>query len=74
MDQRWINIPWISDAYERGVEEFIQFAQHHAVSNHNGVKIRCSCFNCWIGKILSIFEIREQLVCDGFLKNYTTWT
>ena len=23
---------------------------------------------------MSFFEIREHLLCDGFLKNYTTWT
>jgi len=26
------------------------------------------------GRILSVSEIREHLLCDGFLKNYTTWT
>ena len=37
MDRSWINTPRISDAYEKGVEEFLQFAQHNAISNHNGV-------------------------------------
>jgi len=26
MDQSWINTPRISDAYEKGVEEFLQLA------------------------------------------------
>jgi len=56
------------------VEEFLQFAHHNVVSNHNGVRIRCPCVNCLNGRILSVSEIREHLLCDGFLKNYTTWT
>jgi len=74
MDRSWINTPRISDAYEKRVEEFLQFAQQNAFSNHNGVKIRCPCVNCLNGRILSVFKIRDHLLCDGFLKNYTTWT
>jgi len=40
MDMSWINAQ-ISDAYERGVKEFIQFAEHNVVGNHNGVRIWC---------------------------------
>ena len=47
---------------------------HNAISNHNRVKIRCPCVNCLNGMILSVSEIREHLLCDVFLKNYTTWT
>jgi len=25
------------------------------------------------GRILDVVEIREHLLCYGFLKNYTTW-
>ena len=28
MDRSWINTSRISDTYEKGVEEFIQFAEH----------------------------------------------
>jgi len=45
MDWSWINTPQISDAYEKGVEEFLPFSQHNVVSNHNGVRIRCPCVN-----------------------------
>jgi len=74
MDRSWINTLRISDAYEKGIEEFLQFAQHYSISNYNGVKIKCLCVNCLNGRILSVSEIREHLLCDGFLKNYTTWT
>ena len=74
MDRSWINTPWISDAYEKGVDEFIQFALHNVVSFNNGVRIRRPCVNCLNGRILSVSEIREHHLCDGFLKIYTTWT
>ena len=33
MDRSWISTLRISDAYEKGVEEFLQFTQHIVVSN-----------------------------------------
>ena len=73
MDRSWINTPRIIDAYEKEVEEFLHFGQHNAVSNDNGVTIRCPCVNCLNERILSISEIREHILCDGYLKNCTTW-
>jgi len=29
--------------------------------------------NCLNERIMYVVEIREHLVCDGFLKNYATW-
>jgi len=66
MDRSSINTPQISDAYEKGVEEFIQFAEHNVVSCNNGVRIRCPCVNCLNGRILSVSKIREHLLCDRF--------
>jgi len=75
MDQNWINFVRISDEHKRGVEEFIQFAQHNANnSGHDGAKIRCWCVNYLNGRILDVKIIREHLLCDGFLRYYTTWT
>jgi len=43
MDRNWINYVRISDEYERGVEEFIQFAQPNAInSGHDGSKDQVS--------------------------------
>jgi len=68
MDRDWINSVRISDEYERGVEEFIQFAQRNANnSGHDGVKFRCSCINCLNGNRLNVNKIREHILCDGFL-------
>ena len=74
MDRSWINTPRVSDAYEKGVEEFIQFTEHNVVSSNNGVIIRSPCVNFLNGRILSVSEIGEHLLCVGFLKSYTTWT
>jgi len=75
MDRNWINVVRISDEYERGVEEFIQFAQRNANnSSLDGAKIRCPCVNCLNGRILDVKIVREHLLCDGFLRSNTTWT
>jgi len=75
MDRNWINFVHITDEYERGVEEFIQFAQRNVIdSGHDGAKIRCPCVNCLNGRILDVNIMREHLLCDGFLRSYSTWT
>jgi len=75
MDRNWTNYVRISDKYERGVEEFIQFAQRNAInSGHDGAKIRCSCVNGLNGRILDVNIMREDLLSDEFLQSYTTWT
>jgi len=75
MNRNWINFVCISDEYERGVEEFIQFAQCNANnSGHDGVKISCSSVNCLNGRRLDVKKIREHLLCDELLRSYTTWT
>jgi len=75
MDRNWIISLRISDEYERGVEEFIQFAQRNANnSGHDGATMRCPCIKCLNGRILDAKIIREHLLYDGFLRSYTTWT
>ena len=66
MDQNWINSLPISDKYERGVEEFIQFAQRNAInSGHDGAKIRCSYINCLNVRILDV-KITSTCYVMGF--------
>jgi len=75
MDRNWINFVRISDEYERGVEKVIQFSQRNVNnSGHDGAKIRCLCVNCLNGRILNVKKIREHLLCDMFLRSFTTWT
>jgi len=68
MDRSWINLSRISDDYERGVEEFIEFAQRHDGSAKYRGKMRCPCVNCLNERILDVVEIRDHLLCNGFLK------
>jgi len=70
MDRNWINFVRISDEYE-----FIQFVQRNANNRgHDGAKSRFLCVNCLNGRILDVKKINEHLLCDGFLRSYTTWT
>jgi len=71
IDRSWINASQISNVYKKGVEDFLEFAKR------NGAAINgryCLCVKCVNLKRLDIEMILEHVLCDGFLKNYTTWT
>jgi len=72
MDRSWINVNRISDVYEKGVEDFLEFAKRNTAAI-NG-RYYCPSVKCVNLKRLDIELIREHVLCDGFLKNYTTWT
>ena len=61
----------ISDEYENGVEQFLQFTQQNAESR--GGKFFCPCVNCVNGRRQSVNEIRSHLICDGNISSYTKW-
>ena len=73
MDRDWINLPHISAEYKNGVAEFIKFAQRYEGRSDDEVKFRCPCVNCLNGRKLNATQVREHLICDGFLRNYTLW-
>jgi len=58
--------------YENGVEEFLEYAKQNGVAINR--RYYCPCVNCLNGKRLHIHLIGEHILCDGFFKNYTTWT
>jgi len=72
MGQSWINASRISDVYDKGVEDFLEFAEWNGARIN--VRYYCRCVNCVNGRRLDIKMIRKHVICDGFLKNYTTWT
>jgi len=74
MDRDWISLPRISAEYENEVEEFIKFAQRYEGRSDDEMKFRCPCVNCLNGRKLNATQVREHLICDGFLKSYTIWT
>ncbi|KAH1233938.1 hypothetical protein GmHk_09G026264 [Glycine max] len=71
MNRSWIQAPRISDEYEKGVEDFLEFVQQHAPVL--GEKYFCPCVNCVNGRRHSLDDIRSHLICDGFSQSYTNW-
>ena len=67
----WMTRPRISDEYDNGVEDFLQFAKHNAAPI--GGLYLCPCVNCLNGRRQSLDDIRTHLICDGISPNYTKW-
>ncbi|GJN10119.1 hypothetical protein PR202_ga28183 [Eleusine coracana subsp. coracana] len=58
-------------AYKQGVNSFLAFAfRNSAIGN----KVLCPCRKCVNSFWQEAGEVREHLICDGFLKGYRTWT
>jgi len=65
MDRNWINFVRISDEYEREVEDLYNLRNEIIMvmmKQRSGI---CA---------LTVKIIKEHLLCDGFLRSYTTWT
>ncbi|WVZ71931.1 hypothetical protein U9M48_020459, partial [Paspalum notatum var. saurae] len=57
-------------AYLQGVNSFLSYAfKNSAVGN----KILCPCKKCVNSFWRESSDVREHLICDGFVKGYTTW-
>ena len=61
----------ISDEYENGVEQFLQFTERNAASL--GGNFYCPCVKCVNGRRQSVNEIRSHLICHDTIQNYTKW-
>nr|KYP61486.1 hypothetical protein KK1_015976 [Cajanus cajan] len=72
LDRSWIRAPRVSEQYETRVEYFIEYVIRNGNDDMNG-KFFCPCVNCCNEIRLELDVIREHLLCDGFLKNYTRW-
>lgn len=70
MDKSWLNQPRFTTAYKDGVRDFLQFAMRNAFSNG---KIMCPCIRCVNCSQQTLEIVREHLICDGFMRGYTTW-
>eukprot|EP00256_Glycine_max_P069195 XP_025983790.1 uncharacterized protein LOC100791086 [Glycine max] len=71
MDRSWMKAKRISDEYENGVEQFLQFTQLNAESLRGNYF--CPCVKCLNGRRQSVDEIRSHLICYGIIPNYTKW-
>jgi len=56
--------------YLQGVNGFLAFAFSNSAV---GSKILCPCRKCVNSFWKEASEVREHLICDGFLKGYRTW-
>jgi hypothetical protein len=57
-------------AYLQGVNSFLAFAFRNSAV---GRKILCPCTTCVNSFWKEAGEVREHLICDGFLKGYKIW-
>jgi len=48
--------------------------QRYEGRSDDEVKFRCPCVNCLNERKLNATQVREHLICDGFLRSYTIWT
>ncbi|KAJ4910808.1 Transposase-associated domain protein [Raphanus sativus] len=69
MDKSWIYKPRLSEAYTDGVDAFLEFA----FGNIQVEKLKCSCNRCSLYTPRTRIEIRDHLICYGFMKSYTNW-
>ncbi|KAK2435285.1 hypothetical protein QL285_020358 [Trifolium repens] len=84
MDRTWMRANRLSDEYEQGVMEFLQFAEDNLPPESNAKKnippksnvlFLCPCVLCANKKPeLDKEEIKSHLICNGICQNYTRWT
>ena len=56
--------------YLQGVNNFLAFAFSNSAVDK---KILCPCRKCVNSFWKEASEVREHLICDGFLRGYRTW-
>ncbi|XP_006588181.1 uncharacterized protein [Glycine max] len=71
MDRSWMKRPRITEEYENGVEDFLQFSKQIA-RDFRGVYF-CPCVKCLNGRQQSLDDIRTHLICDGICPTYRRW-
>ncbi|XP_028056511.1 uncharacterized protein LOC114260562 [Camellia sinensis] len=70
MDKTWMYRSRLSDAYQKGVDMFLNFAFTNASYED---KIICPCIKCGLTLPVTQSVAYDHLVCDGFTKGYTKW-
>uniref|UniRef100_A0A8R7QUJ0 Transposase-associated domain-containing protein n=1 Tax=Triticum urartu TaxID=4572 RepID=A0A8R7QUJ0_TRIUA len=70
MDRSWMDAPRHTEKYLQGLAKFLGFAfNKSSVEN----KILCPCKNCVNSYWREESEVREHLVCEGFVDGYKKW-
>ena len=70
MDRDWIKANRMSKAYEKGVENFLEFAKNNCVDPN---EVSCPCANCFNLKNHTVAEIEDHLYLNGIDQTYTRW-
>ncbi|XP_073226306.1 uncharacterized protein [Cicer arietinum] len=71
MNRSWMNANRLSEEYEKGVEEFLQFALKKLPESKG--RFYCPCVICLNENTLHFEEIRSHLICYGIDMNYIRW-
>ena len=72
MDRSWMNERRISEEYEKGVFDFLQYAQEHAISVSGTYFF--SCVRCLNQIRHDLGTMRDHLFIFGIMRSYTLWT
>ena len=73
MDRSWMRANRLSDEYEHGVMEFLQFAESNADKSLPTLFL-CPCVRCANKEPKrSKKEIMDHLICVGICQSYTKW-
>ncbi|KAL6289176.1 hypothetical protein ACE6H2_006686 [Prunus campanulata] len=70
MDKSWMHADRRSEAYELGVEGFLNFALQNL---GNTTEIRCPCVKCGNIRLFGVGIIREHLYFNGIDQSYKIW-
>ena len=70
MDKSWLTAPRSTVKFEEGVNNFIDFATERAGMRQSFL---CPCKKCVNRYWLSHSQVRDHLICDGFMLGYSTW-
>jgi hypothetical protein len=71
MDKKWMSANWLSNEYEKGVEEFVKFVVKHA---KDPSRIICPCLGCCYGGRVNGGALESHLRMNGIDRSYTFWT
>ncbi|KAG2405345.1 uncharacterized protein HKW66_Vig0046000 [Vigna angularis] len=72
MDRRWMNERRMSEEYDKGVSQFLQYVEQNAKSV-NGTYF-CPCVRCLNQIRQDLGNVRDHLFMYGIMRTYTVWT
>ncbi|XP_031127651.1 uncharacterized protein LOC116029751 [Ipomoea triloba] len=68
MDKSWMNASRISQEYDNGVKNFINFAKNNLPGSNE--RLLCPCKKCCNQKRLCVKDVYDDLICHGINPSY----